>query len=374
MKVKSIAPAALNNENVDMLPPTPLPAKVMSVDSMERSQKALMSKVDLTAVLGAGRGTSTSPLGDRKRGYDNVSSKGSVASAVSKPPSASSSAAYPAASKKPKPAAPSSPPVALHQYPSRDDYPLDTLDTSNIQYPKTGIPPAPFVQAAYEARNGTGKVNVLDLINASAAFENEELKKVQAFAQKNRDNAGRKAVEHARMAAKDFAAKAVAALEAAREETGEQLADRKRQYGPNVENWKNVQLMTSRLAALKQEERAWKQALVEIEERRRAVSSGAIKTAEEDRLLDELEAIERHDDTKEDEQGLKDISMRVEGSVADITLQADRISQTLRGVRKVVDEAAVVKGQVFQGFTEKMFEGYEGVADPKGLVKGLMGL
>ena len=381
MKVKSVAPAALNNENLSALPPTPLPAKMMSVDSVERSQKELMAKVDLTAVLGSvsqQRGASTSPLGERKRGYDNVSSKSSSVSYNSKPASTSSSASAPvapAASKKSKPIAPSSPPVALHQYPSRDDYVVDTaFDTNAIPYPKTGIPPADFVKAAYESRNGTGKCNVLDLINATSAYENEELKKVQAFAQKSRDNVSKGAVERARQVAKDFALKAPAALEAAREETVEQLADRRRAYGPNVDNWKNVQLMTHNLAALKAEERAWRQSLDEIEERRRAVVSGAVKTAEEDRLQDELEAIVRPDDFKRQDEGLKELGLRVEGYVADITLQADRISQTLRGVRKTVDEAAVVKGQLHAGFTKKMFEGYEGVNDPKGLVRGLMGV
>jgi hypothetical protein len=255
----------------------------------------------------------------------------------------------------------------------------------NIQYPSTSLPDPSIVKASYDERRAAnpslkkGSVQIEDLLQAICGNENKNLKVLQARCQKEKDLEGKVACERARSAIKEIQIAGEQALKDSREAEVMRKDESKRSHPLNVENWAKVSTLMESLATLKAEERSWAVELREVEAREKALASGEFeaKIEKEVRTMMDLERSASLDDStasaQEDMELVAKVNETVNDVVADMTLQADRINQTLRSVAAVVEEGERVKRDLYHGYTSNsMFADYAGKSDPKGLIRGML--
>ena len=157
--------------------------------------------------------------------------------------------------------------------------------------------------------------------------ENEELKKLQGKVQKSGDEAGKDAIQRARVAVKDIQVRAMQKLEETREEM-EQADMAERQDNPaNKKLWADVAQMMAQISQLKAEEKSWMKALAELDQREKSLADGAVAEDEMALLTDSVEAPAIASTVTQEIVPL--VGEKIHKSVQDITLAADRIAQVL---------------------------------------------
>ncbi|GMI40307.1 hypothetical protein TrCOL_g73 [Triparma columacea] len=251
---------------------------------------------------------------------------------------------------------------------------VEKQQENTFEYPKTKMPPSSLVEEVYKSHNrakGT-KVAIDEVIVSVCRNENEELKKLQGKVQKSGDEAGKDAIQRARVAVKDIQVRAMQKLEETREEM-EQADMAERQDNPaNKKLWADVAQMMAQISQLKAEEKSWMKALAELDQREKSLADGAVAEDEMALLTDSVEAPAIASTVTQEIVPL--VGEKIHKSVQDITLAADRIAQVLRGVNELVEDSEGVKKSLYEMYVQdgRMFKGYVGVDNPKGLINGLL--
>jgi len=119
------------------------------------------------------------------------------------------------------------------------------------------MPPKELVEAVYnEHKRALGtKVAIDEVIVSVCRNENEELKKFQGKVQKAGDDAGKDAIQRARVAVKDIQARAIQRLDEARTEMKNKDAEARQDNPGNKKLWAEVAQMMASVSQLKAEEK-----------------------------------------------------------------------------------------------------------------------
>ena len=300
-----------------------------------------------------------------------------------------------------------------------DDAATTTADAP-IDYPaQVAIPCKGLVHSLYEtayADETTDQAQVLTdagllslqhvLLPAVAYQEDEALKQLQAVVQRDDPNnkpailACRKAVYdgiHAAMAAVDEARTArrvvevqreaewAAARERAQQQKRQQQARRAEQKNQeraiqrakrkselvkklprNQELWREVVYLMTEMSKLQKEERLWKEAKERLEKREEEV---AASEAQQQSLGSSDDAEDAAPESSF--EPCADME-KVTQTVQDITVSSVRIHQALNIVSEIATESERVRKELHERYRrDHQFHGYQGVKDPKGLLRAL---
>ena len=133
--------------------------------------------------------------------------------------------------------------------------------------------------------------------------------------------------------------------------------------------WSSISDHMSLLAELKSEEKQWQQALATCEERERLLEEGKVEE-EEQSLVEEVMGDSSMDDIDMESDQVTQV---VNDTCISITLAADRIAQTMRGIKQLVKESELVKEDLANKRNEVMGTSqYPLVNDPKALIRGIL--
>mmetsp|Transcript_9260 Transcript_9260/g.18773 ORF Transcript_9260/g.18773 Transcript_9260/m.18773 type:complete len:441 (+) Transcript_9260:89-1411(+) len=246
---------------------------------------------------------------------------------------------------------------------------------SSFAYPTTKMPPSSLVEEVYNSHNrakGT-KVAIDEVIVSVCMNENNELKRLQGKIQKTGDEQGKDAIQRARVAVKDIQTRAIIALEEARAEMKKKEEGERQDNPANKKLWQEVATMMATISQLKTEEKNWTKALHDLEAREAQLDSGAVAEQEIANMEEGGEVKPEIVDTVNNEI-VPLVGEKIQKSVEDITLAADRIAQVLRGVNELVEDSEGVKKSLYEMYVQdgRMFKGYVQVDNPKGLINGLL--
>lgn len=143
----------------------------------------------------------------------------------------------------------------------------------------------------------------------------------------------------------------------------------KRQHPRNQSLWREVvQLMTAK-SKLEKEERLWQQAerqLIEQEEQAAA--------QDEDATIISTSTIEEQQQVHQEEIEISkdDLYLQLEQLVQDMSISTTRIQEGLGLVNKSVNDSDQMRKQLYQSYRQDhQFHGYQGVSNPRGLIRFL---
>jgi len=141
-----------------------------------------------------------------------------------------------------------------------------------------------------------------------------------------------------------------------------------RQYPRNKDLWKEIVVLTRSRTQLEKEERLWGEAKKQQEEYRSKRMNQRI-TAEDE---NDSAAIANAVRTTEDFGEITILRERTEASVKDIVLASKRIQQGLSLALNILRDSEKARKQLYKEYRENHhFNGYQGVNDPKGLIRFL---
>ncbi|GMI11035.1 hypothetical protein TrVE_jg3309 [Triparma verrucosa] len=241
--------------------------------------------------------------------------------------------------------------------------------SSSFAYPSTSMPPPSLVKSIYEATGETGKVKIDQVIASICQNENSELKEFQAAVQKTGDESAKDAIQRARVAVKDIEQKALTALKSARSEFEETEKAAKSNNPTNKALWAETATLMSQVSLLKAEEKQWLAQLDAITRREQNLANVTLE--EQANLPEDLEVNPTAHALIN--SILPSCNGKIQKSVEDMTLCADRVALVLKGVNKLVEEADSVKRDIYEGYvgSGRMFQGYD-IEDPKRIIGGLL--
>mmetsp|Transcript_16114 Transcript_16114/g.44599 ORF Transcript_16114/g.44599 Transcript_16114/m.44599 type:complete len:410 (-) Transcript_16114:99-1328(-) len=155
-------------------------------------------------------------------------------------------------------------------------------------------------------------------------------------------------------------------LENERAEKKRQLA---REYPRNQELWKEIVFLTSSLAQLEREQRIWVQIEKDI---LRAKKNDAKKDRESIEDGSSSSSSSSSSDAVVVKAQKNPIQVETEEKVKDIVLASSRIQKGLEMVLELLDESETVRKNLYDKYRKNhAFHGYEGMDDPKGIVRFL---
>lgn len=142
----------------------------------------------------------------------------------------------------------------------------------------------------------------------------------------------------------------------------------KKKFPQNQELWREVAYLMTEMGKLQKEERLWKEAEKELQKR-----EDELKAQEEhlkaSKDINSSQAIT--DTTQEEEEEIKEIT-EIEKAVNAITLSSVRIQQGLKIVSDIIGKSDKARKELYQRYRQDIqFHGYQGVKDPKGLIRAL---
>ena len=139
----------------------------------------------------------------------------------------------------------------------------------------------------------------------------------------------------------------------------ERVAEMKKVYPKNVEAWREMMMLQTTLAKLKKEERGWKKANIELDEKEKALDKQLAKSKARSRRTSVMSYKTVGEEEEADFEPLPDVELLFKETVEDITLSADRITQALRGIKLLMDDAEQVKKELYNKYTtEFQFKDY----------------
>ena len=133
----------------------------------------------------------------------------------------------------------------------------------------------------------------------------------------------------------------------------ERIREKKKIYPKNVEAWREIMMLQTTLAKLKKEEREWKKANVELDEREKALDSQISLNKNRDRRQSIMQLQTIADCERGEFPQLPDVEGLFKNTVEDITLSADRITQALRKIKQLMEDADQVKKKLYQQYTKE---------------------
>lgn len=280
--------------------------------------------------------------------------------------------------------------------------PSSSSSSSSFAYPSTAMPPPSLVKSVYEVQGESGKVKIDQVIASICQNENSELKAFQAAVQKTGDESAKDAIQRARVAVKDIEQKALSALKNARSEFEETEKAAKSNNPTNKVRdlmviwvlapkhphhhhhsnpklpppkpqtqalWAETATLMNQVSLLKAEEKQWLAQLDTITRRDQNLAN--ITLEEQANLPEDLEVNPTAHTLIT--SILPSCNGKIQKSVEDMTLCADRVALVLKGVNKLVEEADSVKRDIYEGYvgSGRMFQGYD-IEDPKRIIGGLL--
>jgi len=247
--------------------------------------------------------------------------------------------------------------------------PSSSSSSSSFAYPSTAMPPPSLVKSVYEVQGESGKVKIDQVIASICQNENSELKAFQAAVQKTGDESAKDAIQRARVAVKDIEQKALSALKNARSEFEETEKAAKSNNPTNKALWAETATLMNQVSLLKAEEKQWLAQLDTITRRDQNLAN--ITLEEQANLPEDLEVNPTAHTLIT--SILPSCNGKIQKSVEDMTLCADRVALVLKGVNKLVEEADSVKRDIYEGYvgSGRMFQGYD-IEDPKRIIGGLL--
>ena len=142
-----------------------------------------------------------------------------------------------------------------------------------------------------------------------------------------------------------------------------------KKFPRNQEMWREVVYLMTEMSKLQKEERLWKEAKEKL-----------LKEREEEIAAREQQKLQEEQDNKdvavdkelEQQQEAPQDMQKVEQTVQDITLSTVRIQQALGIVSNIAKESDQVRKELYRRYRkDHQFHGYQGVKDPKGLLRAL---
>jgi hypothetical protein len=128
--------------------------------------------------------------------------------------------------------------------------------------------------------------------------------------------------------------------------------------------WREVVYLMTEMSKLQKEERMWKEAQENIVKRQEEFAIIEQRQQHEDETMKE-EDNEMEEQTSEEMETVKQ-------TVEDITLSATRIQQALDIVSDIATESDRVRKDLYRRYRrDQQFHGYQGIKDPKGLLRSL---
>jgi len=143
------------------------------------------------------------------------------------------------------------------------------------------------------------------------------------------------------------------------------IRELKKKSPRNQELWREVAYLMTEMGKLEKEERLWKEAEKDLVQR------------EQDMKVREQEKQSQDDKMDVDEDAMIDSKpseefTKFEQSVEDITLSTIRIQQALKIVSGIITDSDQVRKDLYHRYRQDhQFHGYQGVKDPKGLLRAL---
>lgn len=149
----------------------------------------------------------------------------------------------------------------------------------------------------------------------------------------------------------------------------ERVTEMKKVFPKNVEAWREIMILQTTLVKLKKEERGWIKASIELDEKEKILEKQLAKSKDRSRRTSVMLLKTVGDDESADFEPLPDVEGMFKETVEDITLSADRITQALRGIKQLMDDAEHVKKELYHKYTtEFKFKDYFGNGSTKNTV------
>ena len=149
--------------------------------------------------------------------------------------------------------------------------------------------------------------------------------------------------------------------DARQEEQQRKKREIKKKLPKNVEMWQEVAFLMTELAKIRKEERMWLEAEQKLD----------TKMGELELTKQQSEFENKEDDYDKITSNIdEEFKERVASAVEDINLSFLRIRRAAQLVSDTVDDANLVKSELFTKYTsDHQFHGYAGVKDPKSLIR-----
>jgi hypothetical protein len=160
-----------------------------------------------------------------------------------------------------------------------------------------------------------------------------------------------------------------AAIEAAKQQRKREL---QKKLPANQELWREVAYLMTELTKLATEERQWKLAAESLTAQEAALAQHEEHAAARRRAAEATTATDTTTTTNDPSLAPVEQIVKVAETAADIALSVKRIQSALEIVSQTVVASEQARRDLYQAYTaDHQFRGYQGVHDPKGLLRAL---
>ena len=141
--------------------------------------------------------------------------------------------------------------------------------------------------------------------------------------------------------------------------------ERKKRYGKNKDLWREIAVLMTELAKLKREKKEWEIVSAQLDAEEDAFH--ILKDKHKTLMQSSLSQSELQIDSGKSEDINIAIESKVKSVVDDISISADRITQALESIIKLIESTATIQEELYDKYsTEHQFRGYEGISESAG--------
>jgi hypothetical protein len=154
------------------------------------------------------------------------------------------------------------------------------------------------------------------------------------------------------------------------------LRELKKQWPRNQEAWREVAHLMTELSKMQKEERMWKEMDDDLKKREAELMAklDKEKARQPSSMQCVLDIADDDDGANATEDGKEEakVLVQVDQAIDELTLSCTRIVNSLKAVTNVMSESDRVRKELYTKYKEShQFQGYQGVKDPKGLIRAL---